>query len=181
MGLLIDVRTPEEYQERHASGAASLPLTLIQMGKLGFLKDAAKDTKIELYCHSGARAEQARQALLGMGFLQITNVGGLADVEKRGATSSLERYWFRPVSVGKWFMVYYPTSWHGWAILLLFLELAGLIFSLIDSQSHSGSDTLLGFVPWGIALLAVFDLVCLRNGEYPVWWPIAKKGESKEV
>lgn len=80
MALLIDVRDTEEYEAGHAVGALSLPILAILYGNLGFLADTEKSTPIELYCHSGARAERARQALISLGYTQVINRGGLDDV-----------------------------------------------------------------------------------------------------
>ena len=79
-------------------------------------------------------------------------------------------YWFRPKRFWGWFAFYVPTSRAGWIATLILLALAVLLFRAIDAESHSGSDTLLSFAPWAIALLALFDLLCFRFGEYPSWW-----------
>ncbi len=78
--LLIDVRTAEEYAEGHAPGATLLPLVALVCGNLGVLAETEKDAPIEVYCHSGARAEQARQILTDLGYSQVVNRGGLSDV-----------------------------------------------------------------------------------------------------
>lgn len=44
------------------------------------------------------------------------------------------------------------------------------LFIIIDSHSHSGSDTLFAFAPWAIGIFLLFDLFCFRTGEYPAWW-----------
>ncbi len=80
MALLIDVRDTEEYEAGHAAGALSLPVLAILYGNLGILADTDKSTPIELYCHSGARAERACQALASLGYTQVINRGGLDDV-----------------------------------------------------------------------------------------------------
>ncbi len=81
-----------------------------------------------------------------------------------------ERYWFKPARFFKWFAFYYPVSRRGWGVTLILFGVAGIIFSFIDSRSHSGSDTLIAFAPWAIALMALFDMLCFRHGEYPSWW-----------
>lgn len=88
------------------------------------------------------------------------------------------KYWFRPKQFWKWFAFYYPSSRRGWAITFLLLGIGGLIFSFIDSRSHSGSDTLFNFAPWAIALMLIFDILCFRYGEYPSWW---KKNRFRTV
>ena len=83
---------------------------------------------------------------------------------------SRKRYWFKPARFWKWFACYYPVSREGW-IATSFLVWVGVeLFVFIDADSHSGSDTLIRFAPWAIALLSVFDLLCFRFGLYPSWW-----------
>ena len=85
-------------------------------------------------------------------------------------TQGGNRYWFKPARFWKWFAFYYPVSRAGWVATMFLVGLAVMTFLLIDSRSHSGSDTLIGFAPWFIALASVFDLLCFRCGEYPSWW-----------
>jgi len=100
MTLLIDVRTAEEYAERHAAHALHLPLDDILAGRVGLLGATDKHTRLELYCRSGGRSEKARQALVAMGFLDVVNLGGLDDVEKspvpeRSVLTYLKKLWNR--------------------------------------------------------------------------------------
>lgn len=174
MKMLIDVRTEEEYAERHAPEAKNLPVEEIVAGNLDFLQEAPRDVHLQLYCRSGGRAERACQALLQYGFAQVTNLGGLQDVEALLLAESQavppNRYWFRPARFWKWFAFYYPASRRGWGVTLMLIGIALLLFVWVDSQSHSVSDTLVAFLPWAIALMAVYDLLCFRRGEYPWWW-----------
>lgn len=83
MSLLIDVRNVEEYAAGHAEGAIHLPLMAILYGNLGILDTVDKHERIELYCHSGGRAERAKELLVDKGFTDVVNLGGLADREKK--------------------------------------------------------------------------------------------------
>lgn len=83
MSLLIDVRNIEEYEEGHAEGALHVPLMAILYDNLGVLDTVDKHEHIELYCHSGGRAERARELLIAKGFTDVVNLGGLAQVEKK--------------------------------------------------------------------------------------------------
>ncbi|MGB3073579.1 MAG: hypothetical protein WBP40_03540 [Candidatus Moraniibacteriota bacterium] len=84
------------------------------------------------------------------------------------------QYWFQPKRLVGGIAVYYPSSWGG-ALLLLVMILSGVVlFRFIDAASHSTSDTLIGFAHWAVALLAFFDLLCFRLGEYPSWWKQGK-------
>ncbi|MCD8521558.1 MAG: rhodanese-like domain-containing protein [Saccharospirillaceae bacterium] len=73
----IDVRTTDEFNAGHVGAAHHIPHQQMaeQIGKLTLEKDA----EIYLYCKSGRRADIARDALLELGYTQVTNVGGLGD------------------------------------------------------------------------------------------------------
>ena len=81
-----------------------------------------------------------------------------------------KKYWFKPARFWKWFAFYYPVSFAGWIATLVLGAALIKIFVFIDANSHSGSDTLITFAPWAIAILLLFDLLCFRFGEYPSWW-----------
>lgn len=85
------------------------------------------------------------------------------------------KYWFRPARFWKWFAFYYPASREGWIVTLVLLFIGANLLFIVDSRSHSLSDTLIGFAPWFIALGCVFDLLCFRRGLYPSWWKQHKK------
>lgn len=73
--VLLDVRTPQEYQEGHIPGSKNVPLQAI-----GNVVSVAKEKAVPLYvyCHSGARSRQAVGALQRMGYSNVTNIGGMA-------------------------------------------------------------------------------------------------------
>ncbi len=71
---LIDVRTEEEYHEGHISGSTLIPLNRItDIVKL--IPD--KDTRLFVYCHSGARSETACTQLMKLGYTNVINIGGI--------------------------------------------------------------------------------------------------------
>ena len=78
---LLDVRTAEEFDSGHFAGAINLDVEDIIAGKL---PDAAKDTQLYVYCRSGNRSAQAVSLLKQAGFTNITDLGGLTDVEGMG-------------------------------------------------------------------------------------------------
>lgn len=80
MIMLIDVRDKSEYEAGHAEGAVHLPVLAIMYGNLGILAETDKHTPLEVYCHSGGRAEKAKQLLTDLGFTHVINRGGLNDV-----------------------------------------------------------------------------------------------------
>lgn len=74
-GVLLDVRTQEEYREGYIPESKNLPLQ--EIGKAGeILPD--KDMPVFVYCHSGARSGQAVEVLGRMGYTRVKNIGGIA-------------------------------------------------------------------------------------------------------
>lgn len=78
---LYDVRTADEYRAGHFKGVTNWSLQDMQAGKL---PDIAKDTKIYVYCHSGNRSVQATTILKNAGYINITDLRGLLDVQAMG-------------------------------------------------------------------------------------------------
>ena len=79
-GLLIDVRSPEEYAEGHVKDALLIPHTQFFSADI----PAEKDASIYLYCKMGPRAEFATSVLNERGYTKVTNLGGLDDMEALG-------------------------------------------------------------------------------------------------
>ena len=72
-GVLVDVRTPEEYEEGHIPGSRNLPLDELVQAK----NMPDRNASLYLYCHNGARSRQAAAMLKRMGYWNVTNIGGL--------------------------------------------------------------------------------------------------------
>lgn len=72
--VLLDVRTPQEYRTGHIPGSRNFPLQTIGQ----FRTAAGMDTPLFVYCHSGARSQQAVSALRRMGYRNVKNIGGIA-------------------------------------------------------------------------------------------------------
>ena len=73
--IIVDVRTPAEYELGHIPGAVSLPLQELEETTPDF--DKTKD--IIVYCGSGVRSKEASKILLGRGFDRVYNLlGGLS-------------------------------------------------------------------------------------------------------
>jgi len=74
--LLVDVRTPEEFEAGHIAGAKNIPLSELtqRMDEFG-----AKDGVVVVYCRSGRRSGQAQKTLGMAGFKAVHNAGGLED------------------------------------------------------------------------------------------------------
>ena len=79
--VVIDVRTPQEFQTGHVEGALNLPHETI--GQDIFKAKVAKDDHVILYCKSGRRSEVALGTLKGLGFSNIENYGGFEEAQKR--------------------------------------------------------------------------------------------------
>ena len=78
-GLLVDVRTPQEFQERHAPGAVNVPVAEVEQR----LSEFPKDRPIVVYCRSGVRSGRARKALLAAGYREVYNLGGLSKWDEK--------------------------------------------------------------------------------------------------
>lgn len=75
--LLIDVRTPEEFEEKHIPNSILLPDYDIDKLAPEMLPD--KDAQIYLYCRSGNRSSMAAAKLADMGYTQVYDIGGIID------------------------------------------------------------------------------------------------------
>ncbi len=81
---LYDVRTPAEFAEQHVLEAVNLPLDQIETSP----PNVAKDALIYVYCRSGNRSGQALQILQQLGYDNVKNLGGLAEMRELGAIFS---------------------------------------------------------------------------------------------
>ncbi len=74
--LLVDVRTPVEFQEVHVQGAVNIPLDRVSAEALSVLDPKVAEKRIFVICKGGARGEKARQKLLAEGLGEVVNVEG---------------------------------------------------------------------------------------------------------
>jgi len=72
--IILDVRTEEEYNEKHIPNAINLPLSLLFDSIRQLYK---KDTKIFIYCRSGVRSRVATSQLALMGYSYVYDFGGI--------------------------------------------------------------------------------------------------------
>lgn len=75
--IILDVRTPEEYAERHIPGAVNVPNETISDAEIPELPD--KGQLIFVYCRSGNRSKQASDKLVRLGYTSIVEFGGIND------------------------------------------------------------------------------------------------------
>jgi len=73
-GLILDVRTPEEYAEGHVPGAINIPYDHLGLRHTEIA--AHKDKDIVLYCQSGRRVGFAASTLEIMGFKKLRHLAG---------------------------------------------------------------------------------------------------------
>ena len=66
MGVLVDVRTPREYEQAHIPNALSIDFRNENFEDTFSKLD--KDVPVFIYCHSGVRSAKATKVLKNMGF-----------------------------------------------------------------------------------------------------------------
>ncbi len=73
--LLLDVRSPEEFRDRHLEGAMNIPVQELttRVRELG-----AKERPIVVYCRSGARSASAATFMKSVGY-KVLDIGGIGN------------------------------------------------------------------------------------------------------
>ena len=79
-GVLIDVRSPQEFQEGALKGAINIPHTMIGEKIEAVVPD--KSTPIFLYCRSGRRVESAMKVLKAKKYTALCNLGGIEEARQ---------------------------------------------------------------------------------------------------
>ena len=75
--IILDVRTPEEFADKHIPGAVNIPNETIGTVEIPELPN--KDQLILVYCRSGNRSKQASEKLVALGYTNIVEFGGIND------------------------------------------------------------------------------------------------------
>ena len=75
--IILDVRTPEEFAEKHIPDAINIPNETIGTEVIPELPD--KEQLILVYCRSGNRSKQASEKLVRLGYTNIVEFGGIND------------------------------------------------------------------------------------------------------
>ena len=75
--VILDVRTAEEFQEKHIPGGINVPNEEIGTDSIEELPD--KEQLILVYCRSGNRSKQASEKLVDLGYTNIVEFGGIND------------------------------------------------------------------------------------------------------
>ena len=75
--IILDVRTPAEFAEKHIPNAINIPNENISTDEIPELPD--KDQLIMVYCRSGRRSKEAAEKLVKLGYTNIVEFGGILD------------------------------------------------------------------------------------------------------
>ena len=73
--IILDVRTPEEFADKHIPGAVNIPNETIGTEEIPELPN--KDQLILVYCRSGNRSKQASEKLAALGYTNVVEFGGI--------------------------------------------------------------------------------------------------------
>ena len=73
--ILLDVRTREEYQEKHIKGSMLIPLDVLEKEVVKMIPD--KNKTVIIYCRSGNRSKTAANLLLSIGYKEVYDLGGI--------------------------------------------------------------------------------------------------------
>lgn len=72
---IIDIRTPEEFEEGHLEGAVNIDF--YEDSFVSELDSLDKDDEVLIYCRSGNRSGQASEIMQELGFTNIIDAGPL--------------------------------------------------------------------------------------------------------
>ena len=73
--IILDVRTVQEYSEKHIPKAVNIPNESIGTEEIPALPD--KNQLILVYCRSGNRSKQASEKLAALGYTNLVEFGGI--------------------------------------------------------------------------------------------------------
>lgn len=73
--IILDVRTPEEFESGHIKDAINIPNETIGNTEIAELPN--KEQLIMIYCRSGNRSKQASEKLVRLGYTNIVEFGGI--------------------------------------------------------------------------------------------------------
>ena len=76
--IIVDVRTPEEFQQKHVQGAINLSIEEIMKGHL---KKLPRDKELVVYCRTGSRSAVSAKILKEEGW-SVHDVATQADWER---------------------------------------------------------------------------------------------------
>lgn len=79
--VLVDVRTENEYSEKHIDGAVLLTLDTIDENNASVVI-SDKNTPVIVYCRSGNRSSQAVIKLKELGYTEVYDLGSIDNWEE---------------------------------------------------------------------------------------------------
>ncbi len=89
----------------------------------------------------------------------------------------MKKLWFKNKRYGYGWT---PATWEGWVTMAVYFLIIISMFRGIDADSHSGSDTLIGFSLPFIVLTIVLLVIARVKGEKPEWrWGDKKDSRQK--
>ncbi len=74
---IVDVRTDDEYSQKHIKGSVHIPVDNVETELEKRVPD--KSSEIIFYCAKGIRAQKALEKALLMGYVKVYNLGGIGD------------------------------------------------------------------------------------------------------
>lgn len=80
--LVIDVRSPEEFEDGHVDRAVNVPVQDVgsRLAEIDRLVSGDRSRPVVVYCGAGTRAAKAKATLEAAGFTTVVNGGGYKDL-----------------------------------------------------------------------------------------------------
>ena len=161
---VIDVRTPAEYREIHATCARNVPLESMKPEEVMAARNGSAHLPLYVICRSGSRSTMACRKLIDAGYDNIVNVdGGTAAWEKAGL----------PVVRGKKTMSLERQV----RIAAGFLVLSGVLLSLVNPYFI----ILSGFVGAGLMFAGITDTCAMGMLIAKMPWNQVKSGDGTQA
>ncbi len=161
--VLMDVRTPAEFNELRAAGARLMPLDRLDVEVVRAASSV--DEPVYVLCRTGGRAETAAQKLCAAGVDAVVVEGGTLAWEAAGLPVKRGRKVMsveRQVRIGAGSLVLIGVLL-GWLVYPAFFVLsgfvgAGLVFAGVSG--FCGMAYVLGRMPWNQAHVEPGEMLC---------------------
>lgn len=147
--VLVDVRSPIEFETEHIAGAINLPLETLDSR----CEEVSRNDQLVVICRSGKRAESAAYILIGRGFQPKVLEGGMVAWRKSGLPIKegkkrlpIERQIQLIVGSGVLTGVLLGVFVNPWFLVIPGFFGAGLTFAGLSGTCALG--ILLGKAPW---------------------------------
>jgi len=147
--VLLDVRSPIEFEAEHIANSVNVPLSELDAR----LDEVSRQGQLVVICRSGKRAERGAYSLLGKGFQPIVLEGGLVAWRKAGLPVKegkkmlpIERQIQLIVGIGVLTGVHLGVFINPWFLIIPGFFGAGLTFAGLSGTCALG--IMLGKAPW---------------------------------